>query len=172
MEDRQGTCAALSLKGLTPADGRTIFDHKGEFTGTTVQWQQLIHHYGGNPLMLKLVAAATQSLFDGSIAEVVADLDSPFSDISDLLDRQFKRLSTAEQKVLFCLAIHREPVSISRICASMVDLAPEQLALSGADVSVPKQLNSLMRRSIVEKTDGLFYLQPVIMEYVIDGNSH
>jgi hypothetical protein len=164
MEDRQGTCAALSLKGLTPADGRAIFDQKGEFTGTTAQWQQLIHHYGGNPLMLKLVAAATQSLFDGCIAEVVADLDSPFSDISDLLDRQFKRLSTAEQKVLFCLAIHREPVSIAKIRERIVGLVPEQ--------SVPKQLNSLMRRSIVEKTDGLFYLQPVVMEYVIDGNSH
>jgi transcriptional regulator with XRE-family HTH domain len=164
MEDRQGTCAALSLKGLTPADGRAIFDQKGEFTGTTSHWQQLIHHYGGNPLMLKMVAATTQSLFDGSIAEVVADLDSPFSDISDLLDRQFKRLSTAEQKVLFCLAIHREPVSIAKIRERIVGLVPEQ--------SVPKQLNSLMRRSIVEKTDGLFYLQPVIMEYVIDGNSH
>jgi transcriptional regulator with XRE-family HTH domain len=167
MEGRQGTCAALSLKGLTPADGRAIFDQKGEFTGTTAQWQQLIHHYGGNPLMLKLVAAATRSLFDGSIAEVVADLNRGilgFEDISDLLDRQFKRLSTAEQQVLFCLAIHREPVSISKIRESMVGLVPEQ--------SVPKQLNSLMRRSIVEKTAGLFYLQPVVMEYIIDGNSH
>ncbi len=158
MEGRQGTCAALSLKGFTPADGRAIFDQKGDFTGTQAQWQQLIHHYGGNPLMLKLVAAATQSLFDGDIAEVVADLDSQFADISDLLDRQFKRLSTAEQQVLFCLAIHREPVSIARICESMVGLAPEQ--------SVPKQLNSLIRRSIVEKTDGLFCLQPMVIEYV------
>jgi hypothetical protein len=62
------------------------------------------------------------------------------------------------------LAIHREPVSIAKIRERIVGLVPEQ--------SVPKQLNSLMRRSIVEKTDGLFYLQPVIMEYVIDGNSH
>jgi transcriptional regulator with XRE-family HTH domain len=167
MEGRQGTCAALSLKGLTPADGHAIFDQKGEFTGTTAQWRRLIHHYGGNPLMLKMVAAATKELFDGSIAEVIADLDRGilgFENISDLIDRQFKRLSTAEQQVLFCLAIHREPVSIARICESTVGLTSEQ--------SVPKQLNSLMRRSIVEKTDGLFYLQPVVMEYVIDGNSH
>ena len=178
MKGRQGTCAALSLQGITPTDGRTIFEQKGEFTGTTAQWQQLIHHYGGNPLMLKLVAAATQELFDGNITEVIADLDRlggavlsetlrerergilGFEDISDLLDRQFKRLSTAEQQVLFCLAIHRKPVSIARIRESIVGLAPEQ--------SVPKQVNSLMRRSIVEKTDGLFCLQPVVMEYVID----
>ncbi len=177
MEDRQSTCAALSLKGLTPADGRAIFDQKGEFTGTTAHWQQLIHHYGGNPLMLKMVAASTQTLFDGNIAEVIADLDcgiSVFADISDLLDRQFvgvaslrrqtlreqneNRLFTAEQQVLFCLAIHREPVSIAKIRENIVGLPPEQ--------SVPKQLNSLMRRSIVEKTDGLFWLPPVVMEYV------
>ncbi|WP_310410474.1 NB-ARC domain-containing protein [Chamaesiphon sp. OTE_8_metabat_110] len=157
MEGKQGTCAALSLAGLTPADGRAIFDQKGEFTGTTAHWQQLIHHYGGNPLMLKMVAAATQELFDGSIAEVIADLERGilvFEDISDLLDRQFKRLSTAEQKVLFWLASYREPVSIAKVRKSIVGLTPEQ--------SVPKQLNSLMRRSIVEKTDGLFCLQPVV----------
>jgi transcriptional regulator with XRE-family HTH domain len=161
MEGKQGTCATLSLAGLTPADGRAIFDQKGEFTGTTAHWQQLIHHYGGNPLMLKMVAAATRSLFDGSIAEVITDLERGilvFADISDLLDRQFNRLSTAEQKVLFWLASHREPVSIARIRESIVGLAPEQ--------SVPKQLDSLMRRSIVEKMDGFFYLQPVVIEYV------
>ena len=169
MEGKQGTCAALSLAGLTPADGRAIFDQKGEFTGTTAQWQQLIDRYGGNPLMLKMVAATTQELFDGSIAEVVTDLDREilgFEEISDLLDRQFKRLSKDEQKVLFCLASHREPVSIAKISESTIDSTSEQLALSGAEVNVPKQLNSLMRRSIVEKTDGLFSLQPVVMEYV------
>jgi hypothetical protein len=157
------------LKGFTPADGRAIFDQKGEFTGTTVQWQQLIHNYGGNPLMLKLVAAATQELFDGSIAEVIADLERGilvFEDISDLLDRIVDRLSISERKVLFWLAIHREPVSlakpllwrIARIRESMVDLTPDR--------NGPKQINSLMRRSIVEKMDGLFYLQPVVMDYV------
>ena len=164
MEGRQGTCAAMPLKGITPADGRAIFDQKGEFTGSETQWRQLVHHYGGNPLMLKMVAATTQELFDGSIAEVVADLDRGilgFLDISDLLDRQFNRLSIVEQKVLFCLAIHREPVSIARICESMVALTSEQTVL--------KSINSLMRRSIVEKTDGLFYVKPVVMKYVIDS---
>ncbi len=161
MEGKQGVCVSLPLRGLTPADGHAIFDQKGEFTGTTAHWQQLLQHYGGNPLMLKMVAASTQSLFDGSIAEVVADLDCGilvFADIRDLLDRQFQGLSPAEQQVLFWLAIHHEPVSIAKIRESIVGLTPEQ--------SIPKQLNSLMRRSIVEKTDGLFYLQPVVIEYV------
>ncbi|WP_396134861.1 NB-ARC domain-containing protein, partial [Chamaesiphon sp. OTE_8_metabat_110] len=88
MEGKQGVCVSLPLKGLTPADGRAIFDQKGEFTGMTAHWQQLIDYYGGNPLMLKMVAASTQALFDGSIAEVIADLDCGIlecEDISDLL---------------------------------------------------------------------------------------
>ena len=170
MEDRQGTCTMLSLKGLNPADGRAIFDQKGEYTATTAQWQQLIHHYGGNPLMLKIVAASTQALFDGSIAEVVADLERGVlgcEDIRNLLDRQFKRLSTAEQKVLFCLAIQREPVSlaqpllwrIARICGSMVALTSEQ--------NVLKPINSLMRRSIVKNSRSTHLCLCVLGDYYL-----
>jgi hypothetical protein len=61
----------LVLHGLSPDNGRAIFRQKGEFTGSEAEWQTLIYHYGGNPLALKLVAAATQDLFDGSIAEVL-----------------------------------------------------------------------------------------------------
>lgn len=161
VEGEQGVVQSLDLKGLTPVDARALFSQKGTFTGSPAQWQQLVAHYGGNPLALKMVAATTQELFDGSIADVIADIERGilvFEDIRDLLARQFDRLSPAEQKILYWLAIHREPVSIAGIRESMVGVASEQ--------SVPKQVNSLLRRSLVEKTDGLFFLQPVVMEYV------
>jgi WD40 repeat protein/transcriptional regulator with XRE-family HTH domain len=161
VEGEAGVAQSLVLKGLTLVDARALFDQKGTFTGSPAQWQQTIDHYGGNPLALKMVAATAQELFDGSIADVVAAIERGivvFEDICDLLDRQFDRLSSAEQKILYWLAIHREPVSIAGIRESMVDIASEQ--------SVPKQVNSLLRRSLVEKTDGLFVLQPVVMEYV------
>ncbi|MCG5058660.1 MAG: pentapeptide repeat-containing protein [Limnoraphis sp. WC205] len=160
-EGEQGVVRSLFLSGLTPEDGRAIFRQKGMFTGNEAEWSTLIHHYGGNPLALKMVAAATQELFNGSIAEVLAYLDRGvcvFEDIRDLLDRQFDRLSKNEQKTLFWFAIHREPVLIAEISESMVDIASRQ--------SVPQQINSLLRRSLIEKTDGLFFLQPVVMEYV------
>jgi WD40 repeat protein len=160
-EGEQGTVRSLLLSGLTSDDGRAIFQQKGEFTGSETEWHTLIGHYGGNPLALKMVAAATQELFNGSITEVLAYLDRGacvFQDIRDLLDRQFDRLSKNEQKILFWLAIHREPVSIAEISKSTIDLVSRQ--------SVPQQVNSLLRRSLIEKTDGLFFLQPVVMEYV------
>jgi WD40 repeat protein/transcriptional regulator with XRE-family HTH domain len=154
---------SLLLSGLTLDDGRAIFRQKGAFTGSEAEWNRLIHHYGGNPLALKMVAATTQELFDGSIMEAltyIAEGIFVFEDICDLLDRQFDRLSAAEQKILFWFAIHREPVSIADLRENAVGLANQQ--------GVPHLVNSLIRRSLIEKTDGLFFLQPVVMEYVTE----
>ncbi|WP_414588195.1 hypothetical protein [Scytonema sp. PCC 10023] len=42
----------------------------------------------------------------------------------------------------------------------------ESVVGSADQQSVPQQVNSLIRRSLLEKIDGLFFLQPVVMEYV------
>lgn len=163
MESAQGRVRSLSLSGLTPDDGRAIFREKGEFTASEAQWQTLINHYGGNPLALKMVAAATQDVFNGSIAEFLAYISQGifiFEDIRNLLDRQFNRLSPGEQKILYWFAIYREPVAIAEIIHNVVG--------SAAGQSVPQQVNSLLRRSLIEKIDGLFFLQPVVMEYVTE----
>jgi len=68
------------------------------------------------PLALKLVAAATQELFNGKIVEVLNYVQqrlAVFDDIRDLLQRQFDRLSEIEQEMIVWLAINREPNSLS-----------------------------------------------------------
>jgi WD40 repeat protein len=162
MEGESALVRSLALSGLSPENGRAIFRQKGTFTGSEAEWQTLIQHYGGNPLALKLVATATQDLFNGSITEVLTYLDQGiyvFEDIRDLLERQFDRLSEAEQKMLFWFAIHREPISIAEIRED-VDRSHQQ--------QVPNLINSLFRRSLIEKTEGLFFLPPVVMEYGTD----
>lgn len=151
MEGEQSVVRSLSLSGLTPDEGRAIFRQKGAFTGSDAEWQTLINHYGGNPLALKLVAAATQDLFNGSIAEVVAYLDQGmfvFEDIRNLLDRQFNRLSVEEQKILYWFAIHREPVAIAEIRQNVIGSASQQ--------TVPQYVNLRRRRSLVEKRQLIF----------------
>lgn len=162
MEDEQGVVRSLHLSGLAPDHGRAIFRQKGVFTGSEAEWSALIQHYGGNPLALKMAAAAIQELFNGSISEILTSAQGAFvfDDIRDLLDRQFDRLSEAEQKTLFWFAIHREPVAIAEIRENVVDLTSQQ--------GIPQQVTALIRRSLLEKTDGLFFLQPVVMEYITE----
>jgi Pentapeptide repeats (8 copies) len=88
--------------------------------------------------------------------------------VKDLLARQFNRLSVEEQKILYWFAIRREPVSIAEIRQNVIGSASQQ--------TVPQHVNSLRRRSLIEKakptliekTDSLFFLQPVVMEYVTE----
>jgi WD40 repeat protein/transcriptional regulator with XRE-family HTH domain len=162
---------SLPLRGLNSEEGRSLFRHKGQFRGTQAEWNTLIEHYVGNPLALKLVAAATQELFNGRIASVLKYMEQGvlvFDDIRDLLKRQFDRLSEVEQKVLFWLAIHREPVSIAELSENLVSPVYEQ--------DLPGLVSSLLRRSLIEKatptllekSEGQFFLQPVVMEYVTE----
>lgn len=163
MEGEQSLVKTLPLSGLTPDDGRAIFQQKGIFTGSEAEWQTLVNHYGGNPLALKMVASATQDLFNSSICEFLEYLSQRilvFEDIRDLLDRQFNRLSEAEQKTLFWFAIHREPLTITDIQTSVIGSVQQQ--------SIPQHINSLFRRSLLEKKDRAFSLQPVVMEYVTE----
>jgi WD40 repeat protein/transcriptional regulator with XRE-family HTH domain/DNA-binding MarR family transcriptional regulator len=158
---RHRACAAHRLRGLTAVEGQALFQHKGQFLATETQWQVLIEHYAGNPLALKLVAAATQELFDGNIVEVLNYVQQGvlvFEDIRDLLEKQFNRLSTVEQDVMVWLAIARKPMSIADLNE---DMLIAQQALLGA-------INSLLRRSLVEQSAAQFSLQPVVMEYVTE----
>lgn len=151
---------SLQVKGLHAAEGRLLFEQKGQFTGTEQQWQKLIEYYGGNPLALKMVAAATQEVFNGRISEVLECIKQGafiFDDIHNLLERQFNRLSAAEQELMYWLAIKREPISLTSRALDISILGRRQLLST---------IKSLLQRSLIEKNDEQFFLQPVVMEYV------
>ncbi|MBW4667585.1 MAG: hypothetical protein KME60_09160 [Cyanomargarita calcarea GSE-NOS-MK-12-04C] len=80
-----------------------------------------------------------------------------FEDICDLLECQFQRLSVVEEEVMYWLAINREPVSFAELAEDMVTSASKRL--------VPSAIKSLLQRSLIEKNDEYFFLQPVVMEY-------
>ena len=153
----------LLLKGLNPAAGRELFRYKGAFTGTELEWERLVAHYSGNPLALKLVAAATQELFDGRITGVLDYVEqglAVFDDIRDLLQRQFDRLSAHEREAIFWLAVNREPVSLFELSEDLVSTAARR--------SLPNAMRSLLQRSLIEREGDRFSLQPVVLEYVTD----
>jgi len=158
---------SLQLSGLPETAGRSLFNVKGQFSGSPAEWQILISRYGGNPLALKIVASAIRDFFDGSISqflEISQQAAFIFDDIRDLLSRQFHRLTLLEQEIMYWLAINREPVTLPQLQADILANVPPRELL--------ESLSSLQRRSLIEKSRGerssACTQQPVVMEYVIN----
>lgn len=159
----QSQVRELRLTGLCCAEGRKLFRHYGEFTGTDAEWNTLIEHYAGNPLALKLVAIATQELFNGNLEKVLKWVQQGvliFDDVRSLLERQFNRLSNTEQAMMYWLATRHKPVSVTELGEDLVNQTCKR--------DLPQAIYSLMRRSLIDKNNDLFSMQPFVMSYVLE----
>ncbi|MGF1480718.1 MAG: NB-ARC domain-containing protein [Cyanophyceae cyanobacterium] len=159
-QDFPGRC--LQLQGLPPVEGRAVLCAQGTLTAPEEDWQALITRYGGNPLALKIISAYIRDFFDGNVApflELLRQEPFIFDDIRDLLTQQFGRLSPLEQQLIYWLAINREPVAYQELRSDFLQ------PVSGGEIV--QGLMSVQRRSLVEKTDTGFTLQPVVMEYAL-----
>lgn len=149
---------SLKLGGLKAVDAQEIFKLKGIST-VEEQWSTITERYAGNPLALKIVATTIQDVFDGSkVCEFLRQDMTVFGDIRKILDQQFERLSDLEKDIMYWLAINRESIDISELQEDIVSPIPQ--------LKLVEALESLGRRSLVEKKNALFTLQPVVMEYV------
>jgi WD40 repeat protein len=148
---------SLRLSGLETVDGQKIFGVKG-FSGSESELRTVVERYAGNALALKIVATTIQDVFDGNVAEFLKQDSSVFGDIHELLNQQFTRLSYLEKNIMYWLTINCEPVLLSELREDIVSPVPPQKLLEA--------LESLVRRSLVEKSAPTFTLQPVVMEYI------
>ena len=150
---------SFQMPGLKAVEGEEIFQAKG-LSGSDDEQRKLIEFYKGNPLALKIISTTIKEVFDGSIHDFLANGSVIFGRVRDLLNQQFNRLSDLEIEVMYWLAINREPVSVSELREDIVSLeSPPKLI---------EAVQSLVRRSLIEKSAALFTLQPVVMEYLTD----
>jgi WD40 repeat protein len=173
LEGEQSPVRSLTLTGLGEQEGQAILQQRGAFVIAQQEWQEIVQHYAGNPLALKMVAAAVEDLFGGSVSEFLSYIETQknsliFDDIRDLLERQFARLSDLEQEVMYWLAINREFVSLRELREDLVSIQSQQ--------QLAETLRSLGRRSLIESgtTNGQqlpavrFSQQPVVMEFITE----
>ncbi len=149
----------LPLGGLSIAAGMAILDDKG-LPLTIEHGQELVDLYAGNPLALKIVSTSILELFDGKVTEFLGQGAAVFNGIRLLLERQFERLSVVEQQIMYWLAIGREWVTVNELQA---DLFP-----AVAMGQLLESLEYLQGRSLIERKEGRFTQQPVVMEYAIE----
>ncbi|MBD2485847.1 NB-ARC domain-containing protein [Planktothrix sp. FACHB-1365] len=158
-EDLNGAVRSLCLSGSWETS-LALMDSK-KLIGTDTEKRRLCELYCCNPLALKIVAASIQSLFEGNISYFLQEKIIVFNGISILLNSQFERLSPVEQTIMYWLAINREWTTIAEL---QDDIVPP---ISRA--TLLESLESLTRRSLIEKRSGEYTLQPVVMEYVTDS---
>ncbi len=155
-----GLCVrSFMLKGLLANDGQEILKIKG-ISAADDELRTLVERYGGNALALKVVATTIQDLFTGNVSEFLKQDGLVFGDIWDVLEQQFERLSDLEKEIIYWLAINHEPVSFLELQNDIISALPLQKLL--------EILESLVRRSLVERSEVFFTLQPIVMEYVIN----
>jgi WD40 repeat protein len=159
LQGQAGPVRCLQLTGLDPSDGQKILQAEGVF-GTQAEQQELLVRYAGNPLAVRIAATTIQELFCGNISQFLEQGIGVFGDICDLLNQQFERLSELGRVVMYWLAINREPISLAELRQDLVSpILPQKLL---------ETLESLERRSLLERSSTGFTLQNVVMEYVID----
>jgi WD40 repeat protein len=150
---------SLRVGGLALSDAQALLHSYGAQGVEEVQ-HTLIRCYEGNPLALKIALTLIGEMFDHSIAAFLEQETVVFGGVRRLLDQQFQRLSALEQQVMYWLCINREPVSALELQS---DLFPPVTL-----TQVLEALESLVRRSLIERFPTGFSQQSVLMEYVSD----
>jgi hypothetical protein len=123
-------------------------------------WLNLINLYEGNPVYLKSIAMAIKKIFDGEVAEFLAENSLIITkDMQYNFHQLFKRISPIEQQLLLELSKFDMPVSREYL--------KQSLDLSSMDLI--NGLQSLQQRYLVTKVKEdkiLFKLSSVFREYV------
>lgn len=123
-------------------------------------WLTLINLYEGNPSYLKSIAILIKNIFDGDVAEFLAENELVITqEMRSHFNRLFQRLSPIEQKIV--LKFSQLDQSVSR------EELRESLELSSTDLI--NGLQSLQQRYLVTpiKSDKiLFQLCSIFREYI------
>ncbi|MEH1819309.1 MAG: NB-ARC domain-containing protein [Nostoc sp.] len=151
---------SLLLSGLKVTEGQEILKLKG-LSAAEDEWKVIIERYAGNPLALKIVATTIKDIFDGNMTDFLQQETAVFGEIRDILEQQFERLSDLEKDIMYWLAINRESITLSELRDDIISPIPQAKLLEAVE--------SLGRRSLIEKIGSLFTLQPVVMEYVTNS---
>lgn len=146
----------LVVASLAAADGRALLQDRG-LRGGDEQWDRLHMRFSGNPLALQIAAETIRELFDGDIGDFLNQEPILFGGINDLLAQQLARLSPLEEEIMFWLAVEREPVTAQQLAGSLVRRP--------AQADVLAALHALRQRFLVERAQGGFTLQNVVLEY-------
>lgn len=148
---------SLLIPRLQLIEIQRMFSARGSFQCTAIEWNCLVDYYGGNPLILSIVAATIQRLFDGSITDFLRQNTMILDEIREVLDRQFECLSAIEKDVMKVLVMQDTSLSFPDLRS--------RIALSISTIVLLEAVKSLKARSLIERTAADSGLQPLLRDY-------
>lgn len=154
-EGKKSCVRSLHLSGCLET-AQALIQQEG-LSGSEQEKQELCWNYGCNPKALKIASTSINELFDGDIADFLEQDTIVLNGIRRLLDSQFARLSSLEQIIMYWLAINRGWTSISDLVQGITPVVHKTNILKG--------IESLCRRSLVEKRSSKYTQQSMVMEY-------
>lgn len=160
-EQMPATVQSFSVRGLGDRSVRTLFNHRGNFSGSDGDWWTLMRLYDGNPAALNEVAAFIRDFYGGNVAQYLEEsqgevlLDNTRSQIAT----QFARLSPLEQQVVSYLAAH-EPATLMEI--------QREIQTANRSSQLRAALSSLRRRSLLEVNEANYELTRLLRRYLLD----
>jgi DNA-binding CsgD family transcriptional regulator len=174
LEEETLCVRSLLLEGLKKDDAKAILKAK-ELTGEK-RWGTLINLYRGNPFALKIISTTIKDLFGGDVdAFIEQTLSVVVMDISDLIQKQFERLTDLEKDIMYWLAIEQDSIfkadipysqAIEQISESVSLTKLQNVSLLVSPSDFLNALNSLAKRDLIEKGKASYILQPAVWEYV------
>ncbi len=150
---------SMKLTGLNQPQTLSILKSKGFATVKEEESKQIMQWYAGNPLFIKLAATAIHELFAGNIDEFLKQDTVVFGDIRSSLEEQFHRLSVLEKQIMYLLALN-DDLNLQKLYKKLILRVSQRLVLEA--------LESLQRRSLIERQASGFALTPVLKEYLIE----
>jgi len=149
----------IKLEGLPINDAKKILDDH-RLRGN--QYEKLIQTYRGNPLILLLVSSTIRDFFGGDIDKFLSHNTVLMSDvIKEILDQQFRSLSSLDKKVLRTLSNSSEAIDFSTLLGLM-----KQADTSVTVSDIVQSVESLDERSLIERrSSSTFSVQPLIAKY-------
>lgn len=161
LEGARKPVRSLALTGIGTAESQSLFAQIGNFSGSRLNWDQVVRLYNGNPLALELAARHIDQVFGGDLAAFLGSGRPVFGDLKELLDWHLDRLTREETDLVYWLAIEREPTNLVTLYDDLVSPV--------ARANVTSTLQSLQRRIPLERVAGQYFsLQPVLIEHVTE----
>jgi WD40 repeat protein len=155
----------ILLSGVSDKEAAAIAENSGLEKFSEHEIRLLNQAYSGNPFALKMVAQTIFSAYLGNVSSFMEKNRLLNKPIQELVDSQFKESSKIERVIIIWLSVCREPIkieSLELLLDNMLSSSSEDEDLTTSDI-----IQSLLRKSLIEKRASGFTLQPIVMEFAV-----